>query len=120
MRTHEFKALAIQAIKKTIKQGQRSSLGTDCKYRLNGLKCIAGQMITDEQYQVEMEDCEITSVIRDYNLPFTETQADIMSRLQTCHDDTSLEFRNQFKEAIKLRVQQSFLPKYCLEGLKDE
>lgn len=60
-----------------------------CMYRgLNGLKCAAGALISDEEYDPKMENMGISGVISRFGLYWNMDYADqhFVSRLQHIHD----------------------------------
>jgi hypothetical protein len=59
-------------------QGKRASTDSGCKYRTSdGLKCAAGCLIPDEQYQPAMEGC----LIRSYGHLTRGPASDCLARL---------------------------------------
>jgi hypothetical protein len=85
--------------KRSIEFGSRGETGR-CLYRGHGgLKCVAGCFIADDEYNPRWEgkawdDWDMTSLGR------PETHRELISRLQTIHDDFQSE--NWLEELIKL------------------
>lgn len=72
---------------KIVEQNARSTNGRMCLYRgPNGLKCGAGFVITDEQYNPKMETKVFSIVNTDYNLGFSPAQVYAIREVQRIHD----------------------------------
>lgn len=82
----------ITAVTKLFKQSCTciNSRGT-CKYRYNGKACVAGQLITDEQYIPEMERYMADELPTKYNVGWSVEQGGLVREMQVVHDDDNIE-----------------------------
>lgn len=100
-----------EAILALLKQGKRSvdSNGM-CKYRgPDGLKCIVGHMLSDEQYDPKMENLGVQSLVKRYEIDFG-CDLTLLSSLQSAHDCTQDEtFVEDFKENLRRTPELSKL-----------
>lgn len=121
--TNDFRQAAWEAIVAVIKQGEpsgelrKNSEGEEsfaCFYRDScGNKCLVGFMISDENYDPELEELNANNPEVLAALPFKATtydsyEARILFGLQKCHDEAALVFHNnhrlfleQFKDNLE-------------------
>lgn len=77
-----------------IKQNRRA-IGNGCMYRAdNGLMCAVGALIPEELYNPKMESDSVEGIMHEF--PEIETflgkeNLDLLSSLQTLHDDYAIE-----------------------------
>lgn len=63
-----------------------------CMYRHNGLQCAAGPFIPDDKYDKGMERLGFAYVNTKYNLGYSKDEADFITRLQSIHDKSIVEY----------------------------
>jgi len=117
-----------KAITHVIQQGVPSvSQYGKCFYRgKDGLKCAVGALISDENYNIDLEhnpasaEIVVEAINKSCNVRLTGKVADYLDHVQESHDDSKLSknFVSDFKNTIKGKVYDGFLPKYCLEFIK--
>jgi len=126
MSTKQGLLLSITAV---IAQGEQSvNEEGGCMYRGDGgCKCAIGFLIPDKKYnQEEMEGESVSDTsIKQVILESYKTDClwiSHLENLQACHDDcNNLDgFVSQFKEKIREAVEESGLPKYCLQALEEK
>ena len=79
-------------------QNQRSIDGTLCKYRgPMGLKCAAGILIDDEDYDTGMEGEMWLNLVSIYSIP--DRHSGLIAQLQFIHDNIEIEnWSSELKE----------------------
>ena len=105
MNNKEFKDLVLLGIDKLEMQGEFSKDADDnsCSYNYNGLCCVVGHMMPNNEVREEADnemDSSITSLYNignDWASKFTEEQIDTLGLLQRMHDDTPI---GHFEKAI--------------------
>lgn len=70
---------------------QRSAVGDNCRYRgPNGMKCAAGHLLPDENYNTRFESRNVFSLLQDYPLLFgqeLDREGEVfLTRMQQAHD----------------------------------
>lgn len=70
---------------------QRSAVGDNCRYRgPNGMKCAAGHLLPDENYNSLFESKNVFSLLQDHPLVFGQELdkegEDFITRMQQAHD----------------------------------
>jgi hypothetical protein len=89
----------------------------ECRYRTNhGDKCVAGMLIPDECYSVDMEGLSIQHVLTDYpELPtWMHENRQLIGRLQLIHDRSEWDRTAQGFTAVAedFQLDASFLAQY--------
>lgn len=70
-----------------LKQGKPSHIDGECRYRMDGLKCAAGWLIPDEEYDRHYEGNTISGVpYFTNNHLFSSELLDLIDDLQEAHD----------------------------------
>ena len=70
-------------------QNKKSRDRTTCLYRYNGLKCAAGCLISDNEYQPEMEGRNWYLLYTNFNI--TNNHHNLINDLQIIHDKKAVE-----------------------------
>jgi hypothetical protein len=66
-------------------QGRKAAGSTpSCSYRYSGLKCAGGCLISDEEYTIDMEGFNWSTLVKRYGIPSNHQQ--LITELQTIHD----------------------------------
>lgn len=69
-------------------QNKRSVEWLACRYRSgNGLKCAAGCLISDDEYDPKLESMFWKELINDYFPHLINAHTDLITDLQTLHDE---------------------------------
>lgn len=96
------------------KQGCKAISNSRCKYRTSsGLKCAAGCLISDKDYNSECEDNAIPFVIKLLNLKDLEPHADFITELQSVHDNSNVEEWEDQLEFTAKRWHLIYTPPEC-------
>ena len=78
-----------------------------CMYRYEGLKCAAGHVIEDDEYNVDMEDMAISTVLSSYyKLKDLDLFTDVINDLQEIHDFSPIE--SWFSNFDSIKIQYDF------------
>ncbi len=78
-----------------------------CQYRdSEGRMCAAGKMIRNEDYRIEMEGKDITSLIEDFGIEYLRPHDNALARLQSLHDTSNYwENTDRMKSGIKASLR---------------
>lgn len=102
-------------VAKHLLQQQKKSLskgGSTCFYRgADGLKCAAGSLIGDEEYEKHMEGLSWTGLAIEGLVP--SKHLDLISHLQGIHDNSDVEdWENELTEVAKdFEIKSNILEK---------
>ena len=81
-------------LKQNAKAQNPASLGGQCRYRgPDGLQCAVGCLITDEEYNPEMEGIDVNLLdLEFFGLEHLRPHLAVLNDLQDCHDNYEPEF----------------------------
>ena len=103
MKNEDFKAMVNDAIEKTIAQGQQSKRGAGiaCAYDGgNGLRCVVGHMMNDEEFKRFGASERAVLDIHGFKPDLTSGQMNVLDVLQDCHDNSGGNFVAEFKSHL--------------------
>jgi hypothetical protein len=107
MNNEEFKTMVNQGIQRTIAQGKPcvNVLG-NCKYGLDGMRCVVGHMMTEEEHSKFKTNFGGVRTITDagWKPELSIQQVRILSDIQHCHDALKhykgADFTRRFQDSI--------------------
>ncbi len=112
-----------QAIEAVINQGEQSASNGICMYRQDELKCAVGHLITDENYNRELEACSLhlgneihDALNQSLGYEVSEQEIRQLQNIQVAHDRSEgSSFLEEFKSRIRHRINQGKLPEELRE-----
>lgn len=98
-----------QVTRHLLTQMEQSKYNNVCVYRSpDGLKCAAGCLIADDEYDPDMEDNGWVDLVSRFG--FTQSHGNLIQRLQDIHDEyTPKDWLNQLKN-LALEFSLEFNP----------
>jgi hypothetical protein len=93
-----------QAARHLLKQNNKSTKGTSCRYRGSyNAKCAVGCFISDEEYKVSMEGLSSYTILNKDGLDISWGRQKLLRELQELHD---LESVTSWERALKKLAQR--------------
>ncbi len=90
-----------QVAKHLLTQNKRSINNRNCFYRLESLKCAAGCLIADDEYNSEFEGKDWSILIMSQLVP--QNHYELIARLQSIHDNHIVE---EWKGKLELLAKE--------------
>lgn len=97
-----------QVAKHLLTQRQPSKTGAFCKYRLENLKCAAGCLIADNEYDEEFEGNNWAALIQFFGI--TREHGYLIQDLQTIHDSSKVDDWEAELRRVALRHELKYDP----------